>query len=350
MKIETKKLLTALENLRPIIGRKQTLAILSCVRLSASGGYLKIEATDLDQYQFEQVECASDFSARCVNCAAFLMSIAGDSVDIELNTTSMTIVSILGETELETLSHEEFPAEMKCDSIQKHGVNCQDIATGIKRVVWAASGEVARYALQSAHICGTPKSLVIQSTDGRNMAVFTMASISSVFEMLAPAEISSTLCAALMRDGAVLSSGEKHIRVDFDGGMYSCKQIDGKFPSTAVILSSKQSAVGDAKVSELRDSFSRLCFYKDPQKQISANVEFSGEGMSIKMAGKNCVLDFLIAGKFKSHTCKIMVDAFLNCIKNTPGDVVKISRAAENRCIILRSGDLEIHTMEAMVK
>lgn len=350
MKIETKKLLAALEHLKPIIGRKQSLPILHCVRLTASGGWLKIDATDSDQQQSEQIECDASLSPRCVNCAALLMSLAGEWVDIEPNTTSITIISSLGKTELETLSGNEFPAEMKCESLQKQGVNCQDVATGIKQVVWAASTEIARYQLQSAHVYATAKSLVVESTDGRNAAILTRMAISSAFEMLAPSELCSTLCAVLMRDGAVLSVSEQHIQVNFDGGAYSCKQIEGKFPSTAALLSEKQTAIGEAKVSELRESFSRLSFYKDPLKQISANTEFSADGMTIKMAGKNCTLDFLIPGKFKSHSCKLMVDSFLNCIKNTPGDVVKISRAAENRCIILRSGDLEIHTMEALIK
>lgn len=346
MKIETSKLSAALDHIRPIIGRRMTLPILSCVRLSCGSGVLKIEATDLDQYQCEQIDCADPITACCVSYSSLCMALAGESVEIEQQLGRIIVKSSLGSAELETLDNKEWPSEMKCVQPKKHGVNCADIAAAIKGVQWSASVEVARYVLQSVHVIGTAKKITVEATDGRTLAIMESAAISSEFEMLPPSELCGNLCSALCRSGSVLTICENHIRVDYDSGYYVAKQVEGKFPNTGHLLTEKTEVLGTAPVELLKEIFSKLHFYLDPKKTAWANCEFLPKGISIKMPGRDCTMDFIVPGKFKAHTAKIGVVSFLNCIKNCHSDEVKIMRGTGMRKIVLDAGNLQIHSME----
>lgn len=347
MKIETHKLNTVLDHIRPIIGRKATIPALSCVRLSCAGGFLKIEATDLDQQQSESIECDGKLEPCCVNFNSLAMALAGESTELQYKPGHIIVKSSIGMTDLETLGGDEFPPEMKCGSMKKYGVNCDDIATTIKQVVWAASDEVARYQLQSFHITGTAKMLTVESTNGRNLAVVNRPAISAEFEMLVSDSFSPMLCAALCRPGSVLSIGENHVRVDYEGGAYAAKQVDAKYPNTANLIGEKTDVLGEAPTAALQEIFTKLRFYMEPQKTIAAQCEFSKSGIDILMPGRNCLLEFHVPGKFKEYQCRLIVDSFLNCVKNCPGETVKILRGTELRKIVLESGGVSIHSMEA---
>lgn len=348
MKIETKKLAAALSNLQPVVGHKRgMLPILSCVQISAVNGLLTIDATDMDQSQTETLEVEGDITRCCIDYKNLLMSLAGESVELTQVKGQLLIKSYLGTTQIATLE-DDHPSEMKCGKLTKQGVNCADLANDIKAVDWCAAkpNQIDRPVLQAVHIAGTAKLMTVEATNGRNLAATVRPAISSAFEVLIPDGSCRNLCAAMERNGAVLSTGDNHVRVDFEGGHYEAKQIEGKFPNTAAIVGGTREELGSASVSALLEAFGKLNFYIDPNKGGAVNAEFFVTGLSLKMPGRGSALDFNIAGVFKEYACRLNVESFLEASKAFKCETVKISRNAAVNTIVLDCSDLSVHMTE----
>lgn len=347
MKIQTKLLAAALDHLRPVVAHKQNLLpILSCVRMSSANGSLTIEATDQDQYQCETMAHDEPFDAVCVDFKMFSMALAGESVEITQEGRNLFVKSYLGPVKLATLDAIEFPEQLKPGKLTKQGIECRDLATAISGVEWAAPVNCDRPILQSVHVLSSAKLIQVQATNGRNLACIQQAGIAATFEVLLHPALCKNLCAAMEREGSVLSTGENGVRVDYEGGFYVCKQLEGKYPNTAAIVSGKTILLGTASNAALLDAFTKLNFYTDPQKTNAANVDFSMTGISLTMPGRNSMSDFNIEGRFDPYKCRLNVASFLDAMQHIKGEQVKISRNEQVNTIILQSGDVSIHMTE----
>lgn len=349
MKIETKILSAALGHLSSVVGHgARMLPILTCVRLSAANGTLTIDATGLAQSQTESVEADGLLEPCCVDYKALVMALAGVAVDITQTKGNLLVKSYLGTAEISTLDAEEFHADAEFKNMVKQGVNCQDLAAAIKSVDWCAAkpNQIDRPSLQAVHVLGAAKSITVEATNGRNLAATVRPAISSAFELLIPDGSCRNLCAAMERAGAVLSTGEYRARVDYEGGHYAAKQIDGRYPNTAAIVGGAKEELGTTKSAALLEAFQKLAFYMNPAKTEAVDAEFFVTGISLKMPGRASSLDFNIEGVFKEYKCWLNVGSFLDAMNNLKGDTVKISRNAAMNTIVLDSGDLSVHMTE----
>jgi DNA polymerase-3 subunit beta len=345
MKIKTSSLTTALNHLKPVVGRKtSSLPILSCVHLSSDNNTLTIQGSDLDQHQIERVDCEGDFEPCCINFNALLNVIGGEEMTLTQNKESILFKCSYGTATIGKLDAEEFPATPKFDKPKKIGVACVDLADSIGRVTWAAFPDESRYILHSVHIRATSKMLTCEATNGRNLAVINLPSISADFEVIAPEQFSMNLSSALSRDGSVLSVSEKHIIVEHASGMYCTKQIEGVYPNTKQVVPAKPELIGEASVAELVEGFSRCNFFADPSRTPSAKLEFGKDGLDVSFSGKNSQLEISVAGSFKKQTVIMDAQSFLTCLKGLKSNTVKILMGGE--IVILESGNLSIYSTQ----
>lgn len=352
MKTEAKKLTNALNRLKPIIGRRNTLPILSCVKIYAKNGLLQIEASNLDEHQIEQVECEGELKPCCADFGQLNAAIGGSAVEITLDKTTITIKCGYGTATLGVLDAEEFPALPKMGKVEKIGVSGTDLANSISKVAWAASTDEVRYMLQSVYIEGTAKMLSCVATNSRNLALIDLPAISATFKLVAPSNFVPNVISSLARDGAVLGSSESHISIEHSSGSYACKQIDGNYPNYRQAIPAKPKLLGAALVAELVDALSRCNFLADPSRNPVALLTFTKSGLEIRFTGKNSQLEMLVAGEFMAHDASMDAASFLTCLKAFKSESVKIySNGADSmNMLILESENLFIYTCEMAVK
>lgn len=349
MKLKTSDITEALSRLRPIISRRTTLPILSCVKIHADRNRLHFTVSDLDQVQVEKIECEGEFEPICVNFSALQNAVGGETTSLHCSKNIMVVSCDFGTTELDTLDAAEFPPSPKIDGLKKIGVSCEDLSNAIKATLWAASDNDARYILQSVHIVGGAKMLHVEATNGRELAIIDQPLISGNFETIVPSANASGLAESLTRKGAELSTNEKHIKVTHEFGSYCSKQVDGKYPNTKQVVPAKQTKIGELDVESMAGIFSRCNFFTDPARTPIAQMSFSPDGVKVEFVGRGSNLDLKSAGKFSKFTARVNAKSFYRVLKNITGPKAAISCDAKDDkfpVLILQSGDLFIYTTQ----
>lgn len=350
MKIETKLLKSALDNIRPIVGRRTTLPILSCVKLHTERNRLHITASNLDEYQIERLEADEEMEPCCVNYHQLCAAIGGEFSDLKFSKGVLTVKIGIGKSEIKTLDAEEYPPLPK-DELSKFSINCEELAEAVNATSWAASADLTRYMLQSVHIQAGVKMLRVESTDSRNLALFEIPLISSPFEAVIPSSFAANFSSALLRSEAELSVGKNWVRISHEWGNYFCKQMDGKYPNTKAITDSVSKNLGVANVSELKEIFDRCDQFSDKSKTQFAAVSFLKTGIKAEFIGVGAGLDYSTSGEFQPHECQLNASGFRNCLRAIKSETVKIKATMGTpETIIMESGNLFIHTSVVKVQ
>lgn len=345
MNIITTKIKASLESIRHVLPSRPLLPIASCFRLSAVNNTLTIRATDCDQEQVERVECDGSLADCCINAQALLNAIGGETMIWTLDGNILEISFAGNVVKLNTLAAEEFPAEMN-DKFSNYGVSCPDLEAGIKAVAWVAPrSRPDRPMFECVHIVSEAKLLHVEAANGAQLASCDIPAISAKFEALFHGSMAVNIRRGLLREGCVLSLGERLIRLNHAAGSYTCKLSDLGYANTDRIYKTARTEVGRASTLELGGVFDRCHNFSEPANPAAATIEFDMAGGRVTFTGKdNAGLNLNFAGTFKPHTARVNAVTFRSCLLAVASDEIKIF-AAEN-CLVLVDGNLTIITAE----
>src|ERR1017187_9723130 len=159
MNVETSKLKAALDNIRPIVGRRQTLPILSCIKLHTEQNRLHITGSNLDEFIVERIESDGEIDPVCVSFNRLGMALSGKSVFITTKGRKILVKCGEDETLISTLPADKFPPLPKFENSKTHGVACADLANAVNQVAFAGSTDPGRYILNSVLISSSAKKM-----------------------------------------------------------------------------------------------------------------------------------------------------------------------------------------------
>lgn len=344
MKIQTKKLVTALANLQRIVkSSANTLPVLSCVLIKVEGNRLSLTASNLDERQEEWLECEGTIESCCVNLNFIANAIGGEEVELTLD--GQTLVIQFGQTvfKLGTIAPEEFPAVMQGE-FSNIAVPCHDLANGVDAVAWCASKDPTRHIYQSVQLLGKPKEFRALSTDGRNVAMMKSALICPEFEILVPDGFAKNFADALRRKESVLSACENAVRVAHVDGAYWCKQVDGKYGNVDGVLpdEKKMKAVGDANKSDLVDIADKCLLFVDLARTPVVDLEFSKTGILAQFIGGGSGQKMSFSGKFKPQSFKLNAKSLKECASACPSETIQVYAHDSLPPIVFKDGDLTV--------
>ena len=328
MKIQTKTLTEALTRMKSIVGRKNTLPVLSSVKIDADNGGLEICGTDLDQYQTEQVECSGKLDAVCVNLNYLMASLGGESAEIKNEKDAIIVKCAFGTTKIATLEASEFPVIPDFKDAKKHGTSCPDLEKAVSAVSWAASQDQSRYNLNCVSVSSKAQKSCAVATCGRNLAVMESALIGSDFEILIPNMMTSNLCSALAREGSSIASNDKNIKVEYEGGWYSCKQVDATYPNWRTVMPATKTELGRVSREAIAELLSRcICFTaKDEARGV---FKFSKTGLLIDFIGDNSSLSHTLDGKFSDFEIALNIRSLLKIVQQIKADELTFYRGSD---------------------
>lgn len=173
-------LLRAVGAVAPIIERRNTIPILSCLLVRAEGETVRIKATDQD------TELTAALSADvhapggvCVAAAPFwrLLRTQEDDTPITISAHAENRITIeAGETTviLRGQPEEDFPHSDLGALIGGFRLTAEDLTALIGRVAFAISTNEARYYLNGVHIRAKDGRLLAEATDGHRLAQSTI--------------------------------------------------------------------------------------------------------------------------------------------------------------------------------
>jgi DNA polymerase-3 subunit beta len=343
MKIQTKSLRAALDSIRSIIQRRNTLPILSCVKLETQANGLHIEASNLDEHIVEVVEADGEMKPICVSFNQLDFALSGEVADLKLTKAGLIVTCGEDETQIATMDAEEFPPHPKMEKAQKHGVACDELAKYIKQVDWSASTDETRYVLQSVYIESDARKLSVIATNGRELAMAETTLIGSKFTILVPSNFSGNLSAMLARKSAVLSSSANGLRVDHDAGSYFCKQMDGNYPNYKQVIPDKMKPLGGVNVEAMKEMIAGCVAFDTRKSEAKAKFTFSKNELLVEFAGdNNAKLKRHLYGKFEPFVIALSLRKMQMIFGHIKTDEVKLFYVDEFTPLKIEAGEVFI--------
>jgi DNA polymerase-3 subunit beta len=181
--IERGDLLNALSHVQNVVERRNTIPILSNVLLQASGGELRLTATDLDIEAVDSAPAKVASEGAVTAPAGTLFDVvrklpAGAEVELELQPENQRLSIQAGRShfELPTLPASDFQTMTTDDSAIKFALDAKDLARLIDKTRFAISTEETRYYLNGVFLHTTEDAdgkpvLRAVATDGHRLAL-----------------------------------------------------------------------------------------------------------------------------------------------------------------------------------
>ncbi|WP_156842074.1 DNA polymerase III subunit beta [Novosphingobium aquimarinum] len=250
--IERSTLLRCLSHVQSVVERRNTIPILSNVLIeAASGGALKIMATDLDLQVIETLSAVTVETPGAITVSAHLLfDIArklpeGSQVSLDASENRMLVKAGRSRFQLPTLPRDDFPMIAEGDLPTSFEVPAATLAQLIDRTRFAISTEETRYYLNGIFLHVTDDELKAAATDGHRLARFTIKKPEGADGM--PDVIVPRKCVAELRklleetlDTSVLVDlSATKIRFTLGGAngvVLTSKLIDGTFPDYTRVI------------------------------------------------------------------------------------------------------------------
>jgi len=243
--IERTALLKALGHVQSVVERRNTIPILSNVKIEAGDGRLGLNATDMDLEIIDTV--AADVSAPGTTTAPAhtLYDIVrklpeGCQVDLDASGDGQMVLSSgRSRFSLACLPTEEFPVMSGGDLPHEFTLTAVELRSLIDRTRFAISTEETRYYLNGIYLHATDRDgtdvLRAVATDGHRLASVEVplpAGAGGMPGIIVPRKTVAELRKLIDESGDEVSVGlsDSKIKFSFDDAILTSKLIDGTFP------------------------------------------------------------------------------------------------------------------------
>ena len=243
--IERTALLKALGHVQSVVERRNTIPILSNVKIEAGDGRLGLNATDMDLEITDTV--AADVSAPGATTAPAhtLYDIVrklpeGSQVDLDAGGDGQMVLSSgRSRFSLPCLPTEEFPVMSGGDLPHEFALTAAELRSLIDRTRFAISTEETRYYLNGIYLHAADRDgtdvLRAVATDGHRLASVEVplpAGAGGMPGIIVPRKTVTELRKLIDESGDEVSVGlsDSKIRFSFDDAVLTSKLIDGTFP------------------------------------------------------------------------------------------------------------------------
>lgn len=246
MKLTTikEKILNGVLIVERIVGKKESLPVLSCVLIDAGKG-LSLRATNLEAGIEVNIPCDVEEKGIVAVSASVLSqtlrSIGGGKVTLKTEDKNLIIESRGTRTLIKAIPHEEFPVLSAGE--QKKGIMVlrERLLRGILAVAYAASPSMIRPELGSVYVLIKSAEVSCVATDSFRLAEKTISGGkgSGSTEVLIPLKHAQELAHVLERaedESVEVSADEAQLTVFASGVRFISRVVDGTFPNYKEII------------------------------------------------------------------------------------------------------------------
>lgn len=250
--IDRVDLMRALSHVQSVVERRNTIPILSNVRLDAKDGMLTLTATDMDLEINESVAASVETDGMITAPAHTLHDIvrklpddAKINLEMEPGGSMMTVTAGRSRFKLSCLPVTDFPELGSGDMDVKFSIPSNDLRELIDRTRFAMSNDETRYYLNGAYLHAADNNgvavLRAVATDGHRLAQFEMPLPDGASDMpgvIVPRKAIAEIRKLLEEAADVISIeiSENKVRFAFDHIVMTSKLIDGTFPDYQKVI------------------------------------------------------------------------------------------------------------------
>lgn len=296
LSLERAALLRSLNHVQSVVERRNTIPILSNVRMEAKDGVLSMATTDMDIEINESIAAKVAKPGSTTAPAHTLHDIVrklpdGSDVELTLNAegTQMTVKAGRSQFKLSCLPTSDFPAIASGELPANFGIPAADLRALIDRTKFAMSTEETRYYLNGIYLHEAEnegvKVLRAVATDGHRLARFEMPlpeGAKSMPGVIIPRKAIGELrkLADEAADEIKISLSETKIRFVFDHIILTSKLIDGTFPDYQRVIPQGNNKIVELDPKAFTNAIDRVSTISDG-KSRAVKITLQGKQMTL---------------------------------------------------------------------
>ena len=283
--IERAILLKTLSHVQSIVEKRNTIPVLSNVRIEALGDGISFKATDMDTEITEIVDAKIQEVGATTAPAHMLYDIVrklSDGSEVELtfpdDKGQLTIATGRSKFSLSTIGVEDFPV-ISGDKLPVNFVMSKDeLKDVIDRTKFAVSTEETRYYLNGIYMHakneGEAKVLRVVATDGHRLACVESpmpAGAENLAGVIIPRKTVNEIRKLLddaAKDDVVIALSENKIRFTMEDVTLTSKLIDGTYPDYERVIPTDNDKALEISVKELASAVDRVSVVAERTRAI----------------------------------------------------------------------------------
>ncbi len=345
-------LLTPLNLVAGVVERRQTLPILSNVKIALEEDRLALTGTDLEvelvgRVQLEQAGESGEVTVPARKLVDIVKSLPeGSQIKFEEKEGKVTVRSGRSRFTLSTLPAREFPDIEDSMGTHQFTLKQGQLKRMIDRAGFAMAQQDVRYYLNGMLIEVAGKQLRVVATDGHRLAMCTLpgevdleGEVSVILPRKGVLELGRLL---LEEDGEIaVVIGSNHLRATTHTFTFTSKLVDGKFPNYERVLPKTPDKIVMSSRQELRQAFSRTA--------ILSNEKYRGVRLKLTTGTLDIVAnnpeqeeaDEAVPVQYKGDNLEIgfNVSYLLDVLGVLSGEEVKLSLSDPSSSVLLEEAD-----------
>ena len=354
--IERSELIKSLGHVQSVVERRNTIPILSNVKIEAAEGRLTLNATDMDLDMVDSVGANVETAGSITVSAHTLYDIVRklpEGSQVELNASSdgqMQLSAGRSRFTLSCLPTDEFPVLSGGELPHNFNVTAAELRSLIDRTKFAISTEETRYYLNGIYLHKADRDgvdvLRAVATDGHRLASVEAplpAGSENMPGVIVPRKTVTELRKLIDESGdeVAISMSENKIRFSFDNAVLTSKLIDGTFPDYQRVIPSGNDKDMEVNCKLFSDAVDRVSAISSEKSRAIKLVLTSGLLALSASSPEHGSAEEEIEVTYEGDSVEIGFNSayLLDITRQIEGDTALVSLADGNSPTILREMD-----------
>lgn len=348
MKLSTvkEKILQAVLLAERVVGKKESLPILSCVLFDA-GNDLAVRSTNLEAGI--EISVPADIGERGVVAvpapvlSQTLRSISGDKLTLSSEEGNLLVESRGTKTLIKAIPHEEFPA-LAAAGAKGISVSRGELLHGIQAVLYAASPSMIRPELGSVYVVVKGSAITCVATDSFRLAEKKLAGAGSrgEAEILIPLKHALELTHILERisdEQVQLSADDSQMVLTGSGVRYVSRVVDGTFPNYKEIIPKSATTEATLLKNDFTEMLRKARVFSGNDQHVGLHVYpkkkiFSATARSADVGEMSDSIDAALSGE--DLDINFHIGYLADCLPSVESDSVTLSFAGAGKPLVIR--------------
>ncbi|MEZ7864489.1 MAG: DNA polymerase III subunit beta [Rhodospirillales bacterium] len=354
--IERSELIKSLGHVQSVVERRNTIPILSNVKIEAAEGRLTLNATDMDLDMVDSVGANVETPGAITVSAHTLYDIVRklpEGSQVELNASGdgqMQLSAGRSRFTLSCLPTDEFPVLSGGELPHNFNVTAAELRSLIDRTKFAISTEETRYYLNGIYLHKADRDgvdvLRAVATDGHRLASVEAplpAGSENIPGVIVPRKAVTELRKLIDESGdeVAISMSESKIRFSFDNAVLTSKLIDGTFPDYQRVIPSGNDKDMEVNCKLFSDAVDRVSAISSEKSRAIKLVLSSGLLALSASSPEHGSAEEEIEVTYEGDSVEIGFNSayLLDITRQIEGDTALVSLADGNSPTILREMD-----------
>ncbi len=345
--IPKEKILNAVLVAERIVGKKESLPILSCILLEV-GKTLLVRATNLEAGIEITIPCDIEAKGSVAVSAAVLAqtlrSISGDKVTFKADDGNLAVESRGTKTLIKAVPHEEFPALGQSGGAKGVSIPRERLMRGIQAVSYAASPSMIRPELGSVYVSIGADGITCVATDSFRLAEKKIggASGKGETELLVPLKHALELVHVLERiteNDVHVVGDESQMSVGGGGVRYVSRIVDAQFPNYKEIMPKKSSTEATILKNDFTEMLRKARVFSGNDQHVGLHVYpkrkvFSATARSADVGEMSDSIDAALSGE--DLDINFHIGYLADCLPSIESDSITLSFSGVGKPLIIR--------------